>query len=69
MKQFILVLVMIALHPRLFSQPVDILEKNHDISRKSRKGYLGAVVPNEENGTFQMIFVLKPTARKIPYEI
>ncbi len=53
----------------LFAQAIDILEKDHGISRKSRKGYLGAVESHPEKNTFDMIFVLKPTAKKIPYEI
>ena len=44
---------------------LSVVEKPHDISRKARKGYLGAVEPNLTNGTFDMIYVLKSNNRKI----
>ncbi len=45
---------------------VDILEKDHEISRKAKRGYLGAV---EATATgFDMIYVLPSTPRKVKIE-
>jgi hypothetical protein len=68
-KQIFQLAIIMLLSMQGIAQSIDILEKDHNISRKSRKGYLGQLVPNEANGTFDMIFVLKPTRTKIPYEI
>jgi hypothetical protein len=69
MKQILLTFMLCLMANFANAQAIDIFEKDHAISRKSRKGYLGAITPNEAKGTFEMVFVLKPTARKIPYEI
>jgi hypothetical protein len=70
MKYFFSMLFIMAFTATAIAQPViDVLEKDHGISRKSRKGYLGQVVPNNAKGTFDLIFVLKPTRTKIPFEI
>lgn len=64
---FILLFALMAIN--VAAQQATVMEKDHAISRKSRKGFLGAVTANEADGTFDMVFVLKPTSRKIPYEI
>jgi hypothetical protein len=45
-----------------------ILEKDYEISRKAKKGYLGNV-EKKENGSFDMIYILPSGARKIKTEI
>ncbi len=45
-----------------------ILEKDYEISRKAKKGYLGNV-EKKENGNFDMIYILPSGARKIKTEI
>lgn len=46
-----------------------ILEKNYEISRKSKKGYLGRVIELED-GKFDMVYILKSMSkRKIKSEI
>jgi hypothetical protein len=69
MKNLITLITVFCISYQSIAQSVDILEKDHPISRKSRKGYLGQVIPNKDKGTFDMVFVLKPTRTKIPYEI
>jgi hypothetical protein len=44
-----------------------ILEKDYEISRKAKKGYLGNV-EKKENGKFDMIYILPSSARKIKTE-
>jgi hypothetical protein len=44
---------------------MEVLEKDQDISRKARKGFLGSVEKNEANGTFDMIYVLKSSDKKV----
>lgn len=63
MKKFIFLLSLI-LSLNAMAQ-LSVVEKPHDITRKARKGYLGAVEPNPTNGTFDMIYVLKSNSRKI----
>jgi hypothetical protein len=48
---------------------IEVIEQSHDISRKSKKGYLGNVEVNESAGTFDMIYVLPSSARKVKLEI
>lgn len=43
----------------VLAQEIPLIEKSHDISRKSRKGYLGQITTNPENNTFDMVFFLK----------
>ena len=45
-----------------------MLEKDYEISRKAKKGYLGNV-EEQENGDFHLIFVLPSSQRKIKTEI
>jgi hypothetical protein len=45
-----------------------MLEKDYEISRKAKKGYLGSV-EEKENGNFDMIFILPSSQRKIKSEI
>lgn len=62
--KIILVLLSFIITLNTFAQ-LNILEKPYDISRKARKGYLGAVESNQEKGTFDMIYVLKSNNKKI----
>jgi len=45
----------------------NILEKDYDISRKAKKGYLGGV-ETKENGAFDMIYFLPSSKRKVKIE-
>ncbi|MEI7895776.1 MAG: hypothetical protein WCJ26_01975 [bacterium] len=45
-----------------------MLEKDYEISRKAKKGYLGKV-EEKDNGNFDMIYILPSSARKIKSEI
>ena len=45
-----------------------MLEKDYEISRKAKKGYLGNV-EEKENGSFDMIYILPSSKRKIKTEI
>lgn len=45
----------------------NIIEKDYDISRKAKRGYLGAVSKTDDGG-FDMIYVLPSSARKIKTE-
>jgi len=47
---------------------VPIFEKEHNISRKAKKGYLGNVAADNEKMTFDMSFVLPSSASKIKVE-
>jgi hypothetical protein len=51
----------------LFAQ-MEVLEKQHDISRKAKKGYLGSVEPNHAANTFDMIYVLPSSDKKVKLE-
>ena len=42
-----------------------ILEKSYDISRKAKNGYLGGVVVDAEKETFDMVFVLRSSTKKM----
>ena len=44
-----------------------IMEKDYEISRKAKKGYLGNV-EQKDNGAFDMIYILPSSARKIKTE-
>ncbi len=46
---------------------VSILEKNHEISRRSKKGYLGAV-EEKADGKFDMVYVQPSSKRKVKTE-
>ncbi len=46
----------------------EVLEKSYDISRKAKRGYLGGTEVNEQNQTFDMIYVLPSSARKVKIE-
>ena len=45
----------------------DILEKDYEISRKAKKGYLGGVEPSG-NGGFEMVYFLPSSKRKVKIE-
>jgi hypothetical protein len=47
---------------------LEVYEQVHEISRKSMKGYLGGVETNQEKMTFDMIYVLPSSARKVKLE-
>ncbi len=51
----------------IFGQKM-MIEKDYEISRKAKKGYLGNV-EEKDNGNFDMIFILPSSKRKIKSEI
>jgi hypothetical protein len=65
MKKLLSLLISLSAFLVMQSQMMDVLEKDHDISRKARKGFLGAVEKNEANGTFDMIYILKSNDKKV----
>jgi hypothetical protein len=70
MKQLILsLLISIGLlsSTDIYAQ-LEVHEQVHEISRKSMRGYLGGVETNEEKMTFDMIYVLPSSARKVKLE-
>ncbi|MEZ5037816.1 MAG: hypothetical protein R2760_10060 [Chitinophagales bacterium] len=46
----------------------EVLEKSYDISRKAKRGYLGGTEVNDQKQTFDMIYVLPSSARKVKIE-
>ena len=44
-------------------------EKIHDVSKKSRNGYLGNVVVDDVKKQFDMVFVTKSTNRKVKFDV
>ncbi|MCI5057796.1 MAG: hypothetical protein MRY83_16895 [Flavobacteriales bacterium] len=44
-------------------------EKTHDVSKKSRNGYLGNVVVDDVKKQFDMVFVTKSTNKKIQFDV
>ncbi len=55
---------------QLASAQVPIIEKDFDISRKSKNGYLGGIDVNNDKQTIDMVFVLKSsTKRKVKKEV
>jgi hypothetical protein len=69
MKKQTLSIILLVVSLASFAQDIPLYEKPHEVSRASKKGYLGQVVPNNSTGTFDMIYVLKSTARKVKTEI
>ena len=47
---------------------INILEKDYEISRKAKKGYLGGVEA-KENGNFDMVYFLPSSRRKVKIEV
>ena len=47
---------------------MNILEKDYEISRKAKKGYLGGVEA-KENGNFDMVYFLPSSRRKVKIEV
>ena len=45
----------------------NVLEKDYDISRKAKKGYLGGV-EGKDNGSFDLIYFLPSSKRKVKIE-
>src|SRR6186997_3508344 len=64
MKKLVTILFSLSLFISLQAQ-MEVLEKDQDISRKARKGFLGAVEKNEASGTFDMIYILKSSDKKV----
>ncbi len=48
---------------------MEVLEKDYDISRKARNGFLGQIEKHPETNTFDLIYVLKSTATKVKTEV
>jgi hypothetical protein len=70
MRQVTLALMMVfslSFSTKIYAQ-LEVYEQVHEISRKSMKGYLGGVETNLENMTFDMIYVLPSSARKVKLE-
>jgi hypothetical protein len=65
MKKYLCLIITIIIGAALHAQIMEVLEKDHDISRKARKGFLGAIEKNEASGTFDMIYVLKSNDKKV----
>src|SRR4051812_40334597 len=63
-NNLLLALGFLLIGQKSFAQ-LDVVEKEHDISRKARKGYLGAIETNSEKNTFDVIFVLKSSSTKV----
>lgn len=59
MKKTLTSLFVVAMAGIISAQQMPLLEKSHDISRKSRKGYLGEITTNTEKNTFDMVFFLQ----------
>jgi len=64
LKPLLLLLTVFLLTQSLSAQ-MDVVEKDHNISRKARKGFLGAIEANPAKNTFDLIFVLKSTSSKV----
>ena len=47
---------------------MNILEKDYEISRKAKKGYLGGVEA-KENGNFDMVYFLPSSKKKVKIEV
>ncbi len=60
----LLTLCLLSFVSGLYAQ-MDVLEKDYDISRKARKGYLGNIETHPDNNTFDLIYVLKSNNSKI----
>ncbi len=65
MKKYLNLIVSVIIGVALHAQTMEVVEKDHDISRKARKGFLGAIEKNEAAGTFDMIYVLKSNDKKV----
>ncbi|MCO5233587.1 MAG: hypothetical protein LC105_08320 [Chitinophagales bacterium] len=63
----ILMLLLVAFSSYCYAQN-DVLEKSYDISRKAKRGYLGGTEVNEKDMTFDMIYVLPSSDRKVKIE-
>ncbi|MES2426384.1 MAG: hypothetical protein V4560_05400 [Bacteroidota bacterium] len=66
-NKILLTLVAICL-VKMANAQLPVLEKSYDISRKAKNGYFGGVEINQAKGTFDMIYVLKSSDRKIKRE-
>ena len=67
MKPILKILTLLLLSASVYGQ-LPVLEKSYDISRKAKNGYFGGVEINQAKGTFDMIYVLKSSDRKIKRE-
>ncbi|RWY49246.1 hypothetical protein [Mucilaginibacter gilvus] len=59
-----IVLGMMLLSSAAYAQ-LPVLEKSYDISRKAKNGYLGGVEVNAGKETFDMVFVLRSSTKKM----
>ncbi len=68
-KKIILLAIFATTSISIFSQQqgMNILEKDYEISRKAKKGYLGGVEA-KENGNFEMVYFLPSSKRKVKIE-
>lgn len=68
-KKIILLAIFATTSISIFSQQqgMNILEKDYEISRKAKKGYLGGVEA-KENGNFEMVYFLPSSNRKVKIE-
>lgn len=64
LKPFLFLLT-VSLLTQTLSAQMEVLEKDQNISRKARKGFLGAIEANPGKNTFDLIFVLKSTNSKV----
>lgn len=48
---------------------MSVLEKDYEISRKARNGFLGQIEKHPETNTFDLIYILKSSASKVKTEI
>lgn len=64
----VLCLALLTLFSNQVSAQMEVLEKDHEISRKARKGYLGQIVVDDANQQFDLIYVLKSTNSKVIVE-
>lgn len=63
-----LILTLMLYSAGAFAQ-LPVLEKSYDISRKAKNGYLGGIYIDSVKNTFDMVYVLRSSARKVKREI
>ena len=62
-------ILVLMLYSAAASAQLPVLEKSYDISRKAKNGYLGGIYIDSAKGTFDMVYVLRSSARKVKREI
>ena len=65
---FYLLIFLLLLSVKSMAQ-LPVLEKSYDISRKAKNGFLGGVEVDQAKGTFDMVYILRSSERKIKREI